>query len=339
MVFSHLDCDTFNRALKRIPNWKSPGPDFIHGFWLKKFNALHSAFLYYFNEVLSGTSSIDQSLVTGKTVLIVKDHSKGNIPSNYRPITCLSTVWKFLTSVLRLVLYRHLDSVSAIPFQQKGGTYNAKGSKDHLIVDRFVMSEAKRRRKNLYMAWLDVKKAYDSVPHDWILYCLKLFGVHDKIVKFLECAMSQWRTVLTANNEVLGQVDIKRGIFQGDSLSPLLFIMCLAPLSLILDRSSKGYLFSNSSTVINHLVYMDDIKLYGRSQHEIESLIHTVNIFFDDISMTIGAAKCNIVAVSRGHLVESDSVALSSGDLIQSLSPEGVYKYLGIFEADSLKHQ
>jgi len=189
--YSHLDCDIFNRALKRIPNWKSPGPDFIHGFWLKKFNALHSAFLYYFNEVLSGTSSIDQSLVTGKTVLIVKDHSKGNIPSNYCPITCLSTVWKFLTSVLRLVLCRHLDSVSAIPFQQKGGTYNVKGSKDHLIVDKFVMSEAKRRRKNLYMAWLDVKKAYDSVPHDWILYCLKLFGVHDKIVRFLECAMSQ----------------------------------------------------------------------------------------------------------------------------------------------------
>jgi len=122
--------------------------------------------------VLLGSSSIDQSLVTGRTVLIVKDPLKGSIPSNHRPITCLSVVWKFLTSALRLVLYRHLDSVSAIPFQQKGGTCNAKGSKDHLIVDKFIMKEARIRHKNLHMAWLDVKKAYDSVPHDWILYCL-----------------------------------------------------------------------------------------------------------------------------------------------------------------------
>ena len=71
---------------------------------------------------------------------------------------------------------------------------------------------------------------------------------------------------------------------------------------------------------------MDDIKLYGRSQQEIESLIHAVNIFFDDIRMSIGAAKCNIVSVHRGHLVESDSVVLSSGDIIHPLSPEGFNK-------------
>lgn len=55
--------------------------------------------------------------------------------------------------------------------------------------------------------------------------------------------------------------------------------------------------------------------------------------------LVIGTAKCNIVAVSRDHLVEADSVVLSSGDLIQSLSPNGVYKYLGILEADFLKPQ
>lgn len=65
------------------------------------------------------------------------------------------------------------------------------------------------------------------------------------------------------------------------------------------------------------------IKLCSRSKPEIESLIHSVNIFFDDICMSIGAAKCNIVAVSRGHLVDSDSVSLSSGDLIHYLSPIG----------------
>ena len=90
--------------------------------------------------------------------------------------------------------------------------------------------------------------------------------------------MCYWSTVLTANGVSLGKISIKCGIFQGDSLSPLLFIMTLAPLSFILDKTSKDYHLSNSSTIVNHLVYMDDIKLYSHSQQEIESLIHTVNI-------------------------------------------------------------
>ena len=89
------------------------------------------------------------------------------------------------------------------------------------------------------MAWLDVKKAYDSVPHDWILYCLRKFGVHEKIVTFLKSAMCHWSTALTVNGMFLGKIAIRCGIFQGDSLSPLLFIMSLAPLSLILDQSPK----------------------------------------------------------------------------------------------------
>ena len=88
------------------------------------------------------------------------------------------------------MLHRHLVSVSAIPFQQKGRTHSSKGSKDHLIVDKFIMNDARRRHKNLFMGWLDVKKAFDSVPHDWILQFLRLFGVHDKIVNSLklQCA-------------------------------------------------------------------------------------------------------------------------------------------------------
>jgi len=155
--------------------------------------------------------------------------------------------------------------VGAISFQQKGCTFGSKGSKDHLIIDKFVMEDARRRHRNLFMAWLDVKKASDSVPHDWILHYLRLFGVHEKAVTFLESAMCHWSTLLTVNGMSLGKIAINCGIFQGDSLSPLLFIMSLAPLSMILDPSSKGYRISNSTTRMNHLDYMDDVKLYGKS--------------------------------------------------------------------------
>jgi len=99
-----------------------------------------------------------------------------------------------------------------------------------------LMSDAKRKHKNLYMAWMDLKKAFDSVPHDWIHHCLHRFGVHPMIIDFLDVAMTHWCTTLTVNGLVLGDVSIERGI----SLLPLLFVMCLAPLFVILGQTQKG---------------------------------------------------------------------------------------------------
>ena len=81
-------------------------------------------------------------------------------------------------------------------------------------------------------------------------------------------SMEKWRTILTSNNETLGEVEIKRGIFQGDTLSPLLFIMVLIPLSMILKDTTYGYQFSKGGMKINHLLFMDDLKLYGKTERE-----------------------------------------------------------------------
>ena len=55
--------------------------------------------------------------------------------------------------------------------------------------------------------------------------------------------------------------------------------------------------------------------------------------------MDIGTAKCSIVAVSRGQLVDTENVPLPSGDSIQQLEVGEAFKYQGILEADSLNHQ
>ena len=83
------------------------------------------------------------------------------------------------------------------------------------------------------MAWIDYKKAYDMVPHSWILKCLEMVGAAKNIISTISNSMVNWKTVLTSGGTVLGQVDIKRGIFQGDSLSPLLSIVIVLPLTLV----------------------------------------------------------------------------------------------------------
>ena len=71
------------------------------------------------------------------------------------------------------------------------------------------------------------------VPHSWFKECLDLFGVAENIKTLLVNNMGKWRVILCAGNSELGEVEIKPGIFQGNSLSPLVFVLVLIPLSLI----------------------------------------------------------------------------------------------------------
>ena len=63
------------------------------------------------------------------------------------------------------------------------------------------------------------------VPHNWIQKCIKVFGVAVNVMSFVKASIKPWNTKLTAGNQGLGNVKIKRGIFQGDSLTPLLFLL------------------------------------------------------------------------------------------------------------------
>ena len=64
-------------------------------------------------------------------------------------------------------------------------------------------------------------------PHSWILECLNLFGVAENIKTLLVNSMEKWKVVLCSGNSELGEVEIKRGIFQGDYLSPIVFVLAL----------------------------------------------------------------------------------------------------------------
>ena len=80
-----------------------------------------------------------------------------------------------------------------------------------------VMEEVMQRKRNVAMAWVDYKKAYDMVPHSWIKECLNMFGIADNIKELLINSMDTWRTELTSCGESIGEVRIRGGIFQGDS--------------------------------------------------------------------------------------------------------------------------
>ena len=148
-----------------------------------------------------------------------------------------------------------------LPEEQKSYRRKSRGRKDQLMIDKMILKNCKRRLTNLNLAWIDYKKAYDMVPHSWIIECLEIFKVSQNITILIRNSMKNWRVELTSMGQKLGEVNIRRGIFQGDSLSPILFVMALIPWSTVLNKTKVGYGLVNNRGKINHLLYMDDLKL------------------------------------------------------------------------------
>ena len=87
---------------------------------------------------------------------------------------------------------------------------------------------------------------------------------------------------------------------------------------------------------INHLLFTDDLKLYGNSEKEAERLKNTVRIFSKDIALEFGISKCAHATMKEGKLVSVSGVELRSREVIPELELDKGYKYLGILEANDI---
>ena len=120
--------------------------------------------------------------------------------------------------------YSHLEQNDVFPLEQKGCRRGSYGCKDQLMTNKMILENCKKRKRNLSCTWIDYQKAFDSVSHECILRSLELFKVSPRVVGFLKHNMKNWKTQLTLTQKSgtlhSDNTNIKRGIFQGDSLSP-----------------------------------------------------------------------------------------------------------------------
>ena len=142
------------------------------------------------------------------------------------------------------------------------------------------------------MAWVDYKKACDMVHHSWIIATMGMVGLADNIIGLIKQSMNKWKTNLYADGKLLGSVPIRRGIFQGDSFSPLLFVIALLLLTHILGETGMGYQLEKNGAKVNHLFFIDK---------EIDSLIKTVWQYNKDIKREFGILECAVVSLQRGR--------------------------------------
>ena len=167
---------------KKISNWKTSGHDGIHGFWFKKFTSIHDRLALEMNKYLQ-TANVLEWMTKGRTTLIQKDPSKGAATNNYKPITCLPMMWKILTAQIKEEIYYSVTSRGLYPDEQKGYCKGTRDTAELLYIDQHILNESNARQENLAIVWIDYKKAYDMVPQNWIISCLKMYKISHKLYR------------------------------------------------------------------------------------------------------------------------------------------------------------
>ena len=161
--------------IRKMANWKAPGPDGVHGYWIKMLVSMQERIALHLQSCIT-RGEVPDWMTTGRTVLLLKYKSKRNEVRNHRPITCLPLMWKLITGIVADEIYNLLEENDLLPEEQKGCRTNSRGTKDQFLISKAVIQNCRRRKVWLSKVWIDFRKAYDMVPHSWIKKSMEMCG-------------------------------------------------------------------------------------------------------------------------------------------------------------------
>eukprot|EP00112_Aurelia_sp_Birch-Aquarium-sp1_P019456 Seg4816.3 transcript_id=Seg4816.3/GoldUCD/mRNA.D3Y31 product="Retrovirus-related Pol polyprotein from type-1 retrotransposable element R2" protein_id=Seg4816.3/GoldUCD/D3Y31 len=271
----------------------------------------------------------------GRTTLIHKGGPEEE-EANYRPIASLNTAYKAMTAVVARDLGEHCVLEDVLPVEQRSMQKGAWGTIDCLLMDESATKLAKARNQRLSTAWIDYRKDFDMVPHGHLKMVLRTIGAPMYIRKFIDTVIPLWKTRFRLTHGkrqiVTRALPLKRGLFQGDALSPLLFCLAIAPMSSALnnDEWNKPYALSDNTT-ITHLFYMEDLKLFAPNRANLHRGLNLVHEASAAIGMQLGLKKCAMAHLGTGGRKGGQSIDLELPFRgIESFGETETYQYLGV---------
>ena len=127
-----------------------------------------------------------------------------------------TNIKKIYTACIAEKIYKHLETNKLLAEEQKRCIKNSQGCKAHLIVDLVVLEQVHKDNRNLYIAHIDCRRAFDSVPHSWLIRVLEIYKIDLLIINSLQQLAKKWTTTLQVkakNNQIMSDpIHIQRGI-------------------------------------------------------------------------------------------------------------------------------
>jgi len=261
-----LSEDDLTSALWKMRKNISPGPDglgpaFYQQFW----DQLKGPFMDMINEI-EETSQLTPSQERGLITLLFKKGDPENL-DNYRPITLLNTDQKIMSSVIAARLSNVSNSL--IHPDQTGIKGRFIGTNLRLMKDITYLLDNKKMKGAVIL--LDQMKAFDRVRWSFMHKILDLAGFPPRIKHWVQILYKSPKNSLLINGHISAPFQLKRGVRQGDPLSPILFAFTIEALACAIRESNKfeGMELPNSKNKIKISLYADDLALFASSTSDI----------------------------------------------------------------------
>ena len=239
--------EVLERILKPLANDK-PGRDQVAGIWLKRIKSLKHHYKEHLIHLLKSEAEPPEWLLTSKTLLLPKNEITSQA-KNYRPIALQNTMYKVYTALLVDFIMDHCEKNGIVTEEQAAGKRGSWGCSDQLLINKMIQEQVIANRKNLVTVWLDYQKAFDGIPHSWLIRRLELAKVPEVIINAIKKLTLKWRTNVFLHGENTSVetdfINYLRGILQGDSLSLILFVLSVNRLSFLL-KEHDGYKTNSS---------------------------------------------------------------------------------------------
>ena len=337
---SPLDSATFVRLITSKPNWKAPGPDKLQHFWWKKLPSVWPYLKLEIDAWIAGTVRLPQWLCEARTVLIPKGNGACSEPGDFRPLSCPNAMYKICTSYLLSTIKSLGMGTPRMHAMQRGVRHASSGLIETGLINRWAIEDAITHKRNLSVAWIDFRKAFDTVLHSWIDRVLQASRFPEHIVRAIRNITRQWSTKLevkvggrTISSE---SIQFTRGILQGDALSPFIFCLCTSPISHLIDQLECGYQPGrpeNRLEPISHSYYLDDLKLYCRSTGGLQTVLTTLSGAFDGLGFMVNTSKSGYLHLNAGKSCMDPVCMIQGTSLPERSIAAGGYKYLGVYES------
>ena len=311
---AHFTENELKKALKNLKNNKSTGADEILNEQIKNsFPKMKNVFLKLFNIILE-TGCFPEEWAVGLIVPIFKNKGSKNDPNNYRGITLLSCMAKFFNSVLNNRLKAVGEKILSVI---QAGFRPGFSTMDHAFTLLCIFALYERLQKNLFIAFIDYQKAFDTVWRAGLWLKLINEGVSGKFLNVIKDMYAKSKSCVLVNNQKSESFGSYAGVRQGEILSPLLFALYINDLEGFLRGkgiSSLGGLLSTSGEVADFkesdillfmdvltLFYADDTIIFADTALGLQFALEELENYCQKWKLTVNEGKTKIMCITWGR--------------------------------------
>lgn len=292
-----ITCKEVRNSIKKLKNGKSSGFDNIFNEMLKYCGeCIIQPLCNLFNVILS-TGVYPKSWASAIIITLYKGKGNKSDPNNYRGLSITSNIAKLFSNILNTRLSIFLEP--SLNSSQFGFRKNFRTS-DNIFVLKTIMNKyVHMDKKKVYVAFIDLRKAFDSVWRNGLLYKLIKKGVGCKIYFLLKSIYANCNSCIKINDKVTDYFDINRGIKQGDNLSPLLFNVFIDDLPSIFDNDCAPLKIHDTS--INCLLYADDMVLFSETKEGLQNCLNSLYSYCKTWQLEINTDKTKTMTFHNGN--------------------------------------